>query len=522
MSDDTQPEGSSVDEGGPPIPDFQDGEGTDPLIRRIGLWLGPVVFALLLAWDSDVLDSSQRRVAAVTAWTAVWWLTSALPIGVTSLLPAALFPLVGVMGGREVTPLYMKDIVFLFLGAFVVALGLERWNVHKRMAFLIIAKVGTSPRRLVLGFMAAAAFLSMWINNTSTTLMLLPIGLAVVASLGDEAKGKSAFATALLLGIAYASSVGGTASLIGTAPNQVFADQLETLFPDERSIDFGTWILAFVPLAILFVPLAWWLLTRVALRVPDSAGSALSTIQAQRAALGPVGKGEKLMIAVFATTAILWVTRAGFDLGSFTIPGWAAWVAPSSVDDPNKFITDATVATVMAVLCFVIPVDRQRGVYLMDWPTALKMPWEVLLLLGSGFAIAGAFKSTGLDQVLGGQLAPLLVGQSDWLVAFYVVVFMAALTEITSNTATTIVLLPVLGNAAVAADLSPMMTMVPATLAASCAFMLPVATPPNAVVFSSRLIPIPKMARVGIWINLLMALLIPLVFQLWIRRILEI
>ncbi len=495
-------------------------------VRRVGLVLGPVLFAACLFGTGDALDDAQRKVAAITALTATWWMTAALPIGATSLIPAALLPLLGVIGGRDVAPSYMHDLVFLFIGAFVISLGLERWNVHRRIALWIVARVGTSPRNLVLGFMIASAFLSFWINNTSTTLLMLPIGVAVIASVSgtDDIRAREPFAIALLLGMAYSSSVGGMATPVGTAPNQVFLGQLGERFPDAPSISFGRWMLAWLPLVLLYLPLGWLLLTRVALRVPRTSTRGGDVIARERRALGRMGRGEKLMALVFATTAVLWVTRANLDLGLFTFPGWVHSILPASlgIDYPEKFITDATVATFMAVLCFVIPVNRKRGEFLMDWETAARMPWEVLLLLGGGFAIAGAFKESGLDRVVGDQLGPLLAGTPPLVTVAAIVVLVTALTEITSNTATTAVLLPVLGQAAIAADMSPLLFMAPATIAASAAFMLPVATPPNAVVFASRRVEAPAMARVGLLFNILLAVLIVSVFHLWGRRVLEI
>jgi sodium-dependent dicarboxylate transporter 2/3/5 len=469
------------------------------------------------------MDSDQRRVAAITALTAIWWITTALPIGITSLLPAALLPLMGVLGGRQVAPFYMHDLVFLFIGAFIIALGLERWNVHKRMALWIIDRVGASPRRLVLGFMLAAAFLSFWINNTSTTLLMLPIGVAVITSVtGGPPRLGDPFSIALLLGVAYSASVGGVATPVGTTPNQVFLGQFGERFPDAPAIGFGQWMLAWMPLVLLFLPLGWLLLTRVVLRVPSGGMRAAEVIREERRALGPMSRPEKSMALIFVVTALLWITRGDLDLGFVRFPGWVHLVLPASIEAPEKFITDATVATFMALICFIVPADRKRGIYLMDWRTANRMPWEVLLLIGAGFAIAGAFKSCALDQLIGNQLGPLLAGQSSWIVVGGVVLLMAALTEITSNTATTAVLLPVLGSAALAAGVSPLLFMVPATIAASCAFMLPVATPPNAVVFSSGLVPSASMARVGVAMNLLLVILVTLVTQLWVRRVMDI
>jgi sodium-dependent dicarboxylate transporter 2/3/5 len=491
-----------------------------PGVARAGRALGPVLFLALLLWPDLPLTAEQRRVAGITAWTAAWWITVAVPIGAASILPAALLPLLGVMPGRAVAPLYMHDLVFLFLGAFVIALGLERWGVHRRIAYWIIAHVGASPRNLVLGFMLASAFLSMWISNTSATLMLLPIATAVVTSLaGDdaaEAPHRDAFGLSLLLGVAYAASIGGTATLVGTPTNQIFAGQLQELFPAAPPIDFARWLVSWGPFVALFLPVAWLLLTRVAIRVPARGARGAEAVHAARAALGPMSAPERWMAGVFVATAVLWITRPGLDLGFVHVPGWGDAIAPA------RYVTDATIAAAMAVLTFLIPVDAARGVYLMDWRTAARMPWEILLLLGAGFTIAGAFQASGLDAVLGEAVGPLLAGRSTWVVVALVAATVAMLTEVTSNMATTAVLLPVLGQAAVSAGVSPLLVMLPATIAASAAFMLPVATPPNAVVFASRLVPAPQMARVGLWLNVTTVILVTVVFQLWVRRVLGI
>lgn len=508
-------------------------EHTPPWLARLGRVSGPLACVLCLVLAAEPLGAVQARVAGVTAWTAIWWITAALPLGITALLPAVLFPVLGVMGAKQVAPLYMQDLVMLFLGAFVVSQGLERWDVHRRIALWIVARVGTGPRRLVLGFMVASAFLSLWINNTSTTLLMLPIAMAVVASVPECADAPHApgasmrgpFATALLLGIAYSASVGGIGTPVGTAPNQVFLGILRTMFPGGPELSFGEWILAWLPLVALFLPCGWLLLTRVALRVPALAvgpkgSSPADAIRAERASLGRMSRTEKRMAAVFVTTALLWVTRAELRLGSFRLPGWVDLVV--RVEDASRFVTDATVALAMAVVCFVLPSGAPGGGALMDWQHARRLPWDVLLLIGGGFALAGGFQASGLDETLGTLLARLLVGHGPLWIVLVVVLFMTTLTEITSNTATTAVLVPILGRAAVDAGLNPLVTMAPAAVAASAAFMLPVATPPNAVVFASGRVPAPTMARVGLWVNLLMIVLVSLVFHFWASRVLGI
>ena len=488
-------------------------ERGSPRARRTGLILGPAAFAILLLAPGIPLDPAQRRVAATTALTAIFWITLALPVGATALLPAVCFPLLGVMSAQEAAPTYMRHLVMLFIGAFIIALGLERWGVHRRMALWIIAKVGTSERRLVLGFMVASAFLSLWINNTATTLLMLPIAMAVLQRVEGGDRGTTRLGLCLLLGIAYSSSVGGMGTPVGTAPNQEFLGQFEQRFPDGPSIGFGLWFVAWAPLPLIFVPLAWLLLTRLVFPVAAGGGDPTQTIVQERAAQGPMTRPQVLMSMVFGATALLWVTRADLVLGGTVIPGWARLL----LGEDAGYVSDATVASFMAVLCFALPAERGSGQHLMDWRTAAKLPWEVILLLGAGFCIAQGFRVSSLDEALGAGISPLFSGRSSWIVVAGVALFMSLLTEVTSNTATTAVLLPVITSAGLAAGLHPLLVMAPATIAASAAFMMPVATPPNAVVFASRRVPVPDMVRAGLWLNVLMVALITVVFQLWVR-----
>jgi sodium-dependent dicarboxylate transporter 2/3/5 len=492
-------------------------ERSGPRGRRLGLALGLALFGVLLSAPGIPLEPAQRKVAAVTALTAVLWVSLALPIGATSLLPAVLFPVLGVMPATEVAPRYMQDLVLLFLGAFVIALGVERWGLHRRMALAIISRIGTRPRRLVLGFMCASAFLSLWINNTATTLLMLPIAMAVVATVREQlgaSDPEHRFQLCLLLGTAYSASMGGTGTPVGTAPNQILLGIYATSFPRAPEIHFGEWCAGWLPFVLLFVPCAWLLLTRVLLPLPPVAAEAADTIERERLAMGPPGRGERRMAVVFGATALLWLTRGDLDLGALRVPGWSRLLGAS-----GGGVTDATVALAMALLCFAIPVERGRGVWLMDWRTAARVPWDVLLLFGAGFSIAHAFQTSGLDVTLGRLAAPWLQGLSTWGIVFGTVLFLSFLTELTSNTATTAVLLPVGASAAVESGLHPLLVMAPLAIAASAAFMLPVATPPNAVVFATGYVTPQRMARVGFWINLLTVVLITLVFQLWVRRV---
>lgn len=487
-------------------------------LARAGLVLGPLAFAALLFLPSG-LDPLQRRVAAVAAWTALWWLTSALPVGATSLLPAVLLPLCGALDAKKVAPFYMDDLVLLFLGAFLLTRGLERWNVHRRAALFVLAHVGTAPRRLVLGMMCASAGLSAFVNNTSTTLLMLPIALALIAAHGGEPRARTAFARALLLGVAYSASVGGITTPVGTAPNQIFLGQFRARYPEAGEIGFLEWTLAWLPVVVLYLPLGWWLLTRVLFRVPAGAGQGREVVAAERRALGPWSTGERRMAALFVLTALLWVTRADVELGRLRFEGWGDLFRGTLAASP---VTDATVAITLALVAFVLPSGVARGETLLDWSTARALPWDVLLLFGGGFALAGAVKASALDEVVGASLAPWIAGQPEWLVVLALVLLVTGLSELASNVATTTVMLPIVGQAAVAAGFSPLFAMAPATIAASNGFMLPVATPPNAIVFATGEIPAPTMARAGFVIDLLVAGLVTAVFLGWGRFVLEI
>lgn len=504
---------------GSPVGNLEALDERVPALARAGLLFGPLAFLTLLLWPGLGLDPVQRRVAAVAAWTATWWLTSAQPVGATSLLPAALLPLLGAMDAKTVAPFYMDDLVLLFLGAFLLTRGLERWNVHRRVALFVLDRVGKQPRRLVLGMMCAAAGLSAFVNNTSTTLLMLPIALALLAACDAATPGRKDFGRALLLGVAYSASVGGITTPVGTAPNQIFLGQFRERYPDAPEISFVQWMLAWAPVVLLYLPLGWLLFTRVLFRVPDDLGRSGDVIAAERRALGPWSRGEKRMAAVFVLAACLWVTRSDLELGAFRFEGWGDLLAGPL---GKSGVSDATVAVTLALATFLIPSGVERGRALLDWSTARTLPWDVLLLFGGGFALAGAFKASKLDALIGAALAPRIAGLPDWLVVLSLVLLVTAISELASNVATTQVMLPIVGQAAVAAGLSPLLAMIPTTIAASNGFMLPVATPPNAIVFATGEIPAPTMARVGLVFDLLLIFLVTAVFMLWGRFVLEV
>jgi sodium-dependent dicarboxylate transporter 2/3/5 len=475
--------------------------------------------ALLLAPFLLEMPRAARSTLAVAVLMAAWWMTVAIPIPATSLLPLILFPVLGILPSGATAANFANNITFLFMGGFILALGVERWGLHRRIALHVVRTLGTDPSRMVLGFMVATAFLSMWISNTATTLMMLPIALAVIGAVREMSGGKriSGFGPALLLGIAYSASIGGLATPIGTPPNMSFLRILEIFYADAPTITFGRWTLAFLPLVAIFLPVAWLFLTRVAHRLQrEPVPAAGEVIRNELDRLGKMGKAEKRMLWVFVVTAVLWMTRGDLDLGAVHLPGWASllerWVGEPFA---GENLHDATVAIGMAVLTFLIPGEpdaqgRRRA--LMNWETAVRLPWGILLLFGGGFALAMAFKESGLSQYLGESYAGQVQGLSPILLIAATCLLLTFLTEVTSNTATTEVMLPVLAGTAAAMGVNPLLLMIPATLSASCAFMLPIATPPNAIVFGSGELEIREMVRAGILLNLMGVVLITLVF----------
>ena len=478
--------------------------------------------SLLLAPTLTEMPRLARSTLATAVLMASWWITVAIPIPATSLLPLALFPLLGVLTSKETAVNYASEIIFLFLGGFILALGIQRCGLHRRIALHIVRLFGTNPSRMVLGFMVATAFLSMWISNTATSLMMLPIALAVVSSLreveGDRVLG---FAPALLLGIAYSASIGGLATPIGTPPNISFLRISEILFPQIPTISFGSWFLAILPVVLVFLPIAWLFLTRL-FRYRGPGGASLSAgrevIDAEIRALGKMSGAERRMLWIFGLTALLWITRGDLDLGALRIPGWASLLESWF---PGRFsaghLHDATVAMGMALLTFVIPGEKQPDgtrPALMDWETAVQLPWGILMLFGGGFALALAFKESGLAEYFAASFARQIEGLPPVLLVAATCLLLTFMTEVTSNTATTEVLLPILAGTATAMSVHPLLLMLPATLSASCAFMLPIATPPNAIVFSSGEVEMKDMVRAGLVLNLVGVIVITTLFFL--------
>jgi len=465
-------------------------------MQRLALIGAPILCILFILFvDLDPGHPQVTRTAAVGLLMAIWWITEALPLAATALLPVVLFPTLGIMSGKNVASEYVNHIIFLFIGGFLVALAMERWNLHRRIALKIMLWVGTHPRGILLGFIIATWFLSMWISNTATSMMMVPVALAVVSRFESTPEDKqNQYALALFLAIAYSASIGGIATLVGTPPNLAFVRIFAIAFPAAPEVTFSQWFVFAFPLSLALLVVLWFVLsTRY---VPRSGGLKLdrSVIKNQYAELGPMSFEEKVVLTDFIMLVLLWLSREGIIVGDLSIPGWSKLFPNSS------FVDDGTVAIGMALLLFLIPAKREGGTRIMDWQIAHKIPWGIILLIGGGFALGEGFEKSGLSLWLGSQLnvlgflPPLLVVASICLVVTF-------LTELTSNTATAQIFLPIIASFAVGLHINPLLLMIPATVSASCAFMLPIATPPNAIVFGTGRITIHEMVRVGLILN---------------------
>ncbi|QCS42180.1 DASS family sodium-coupled anion symporter [Natrinema versiforme] len=499
--------GDRSDDGGSPF----DVGGTYGLRQKIGFVLGPVLFALIfLSPTPDGLSAAGKAVAAVTAWVAVWWMSEAIPIPATSLLPIVLFPLTGALPVADTTPSYGHPLIFLFMGGFFLAMAMQRWGLHRRIALRTIKAVGTEPSRLILGFMLATAFLSMWVSNSATVMMMVPIALAVIyqtADLVDEtglevdtSEGNFSFGVALMLCIAYGASVGGVATLIGTPPNVLFAGQASELF--DQSVSFAEWMLYGVPISIIGLVAVYGYVTRAVSPQFEELPAGADTIDRELERLGSMSRQERMVAVVFVAMAASWIGASLID------PLFG--VAP-----PED--ADTIVAIGGALVLFTLPTTTAEGdhTFLLDWTNAVDIPWGVILLFGGGLSIANAFGETGLAAWIGEGLG-LLEGVSMIAILFAVVLMTIFLTEVTSNTATTAMLMPILAGVAVGIGVHPFGLMIAGATAASFAFMLPVATPPNAIVFGSGYITLPQMAKVGVGLNVIGIVLITLVAVGWL------
>lgn len=466
------------------------------ILNRFGILFGLIVFLLFnLLVDFGEQFYSAKIVAATALLMAIYWITEVIPLSVTSLIPLIIFPITGVVSSKDISQSYINSTIFLFMGGFIIAIAMEKWNLHKRIAMVIISKIGGSPSMLILGFMISASFISMWISNTATAVMLLPIGISIIVKLEEEfGKEKlTNFSKALMLAIAYSCSIGGIATIIGTPPNLVFMRIYKISFPNNPQIYFGDWMWFALPIAISMLFIVWILLTKVFFRIDKNIFINKSTTKEEINKLGKISFEEKTVLIVFIITSLLWIFRGELNLGVVKIPGW------SSLFPQKDFIDDGTVAIFMGFLLFVLPTnDKEKKI--LDSSAIRKIPWDIILLFGGGFALAEGFVSSGLSKLIGQQFISFKGMNVIFLIAS-VSFALTFLTELTSNTATAQITLPILASLAIELNINPLLIMLPATLSASFAFMLPVATPPNAIVFSSNRLKIYDMAKTGLAIN---------------------
>ena len=455
--------------------------------KFIFLVIGPLLFLILqLIGAPKGIPESAFIMLSITLWMAIWWVTEVIPIGVTALLPILLFPLTGILDIADTTASFGHKYIFLYMGGFLLAIAIEKWNLHKRIALHIIKLIGTNISLIILGFMVATAFLSMWISNTATAVMMLPIGMSIVSQLHDnpdtDKNENLLFGKALMLGIAYSASIGGVATLIGTPPNLVFAGFVEETFGIE--ITFWQWTKFGLPISIVLLAIAWIYLTKFAFNFKQKEfPGGIDDINKLLVEIGPIKKEEKIVLTVFILTAFCWITRS-FLLQKFI---------------PN--IDDTIIALSAGILLFVIPSTTKKEP-LINWEEAVKLPWGIILLFGGGMALAKGFEQTGLASWLGSQMTSF-EGVTLLILLVIIIISVNFITEVTSNLATTAMLLPILAPIAITMHVNPYLLMVATTVSASCAFMLPVATPPNAVVFGSGYLKISDMIKTGIWMNVI-------------------
>ena len=490
-------------------------------IKQIGLILGPVLFLVfLLIPNPPGLNPEAWKVLAIAVFMLTWWVTEAVHLAVAALLPLVLLPLLGVQPlgetGYPVGPAgafkigdaaapYASPIVFLFMGGFMIALAMERWSLHRRIALNIVKLTGTNADGIILGFMLATAVLSMWISNTATTVLMLPIALSVINLLVDnpsniQEKGMRNFALSMMLGIAYAANIGGTATIIGTPPNVVFAGIMKENFGVE--VTFAQWIIFGLPFAILLLGITFFIIVK--LLHPNKLGEfegAQEIIAREVEELGPISKGEKRTLVIFLATAVLWIFRK-------TIVGYL----PDGVD-----LSDAGIAMLATVALFVMPINFRDHQYVLAWKDTEKLPWGILLLFGGGLSLANALSETGLIKLIGDQFTGM--GGAAFLIILGLAAVSLYLTEIMSNVALVAVFLPVVGAIALGADINILQVCIPVTLAASCAFMLPMSTPPNAIVFASGHLKVAQMVRAGFILNIITILMVSILAE-WILPLL--
>jgi len=463
------------------------------LARKLGFVTGPLLCILILALPFDIINPAIDNVIAIAVWMVIWWITEAVSISVTALLPLAIFPLLGIGDIRSVASNYANPIVYLFFGGFVIALALEKVQLHKRIALSILKITGTKANGIILGFMIATGLMSMWISNTASTVVMLPIAVSVIQLLIDDEDGFTKndrnFALSIMLGIAFGANIGGMATLIGTPPNSVMLAFLNESY--NVDIGFFQWMKMGVPFSIVLMAIAYFVITKVV--YPNhlgNIGKSGNVIQSELDKLGKISRGEKIVLTIFVLTAVAWMLRSYLNTLF-----------------PNISLTDTTISVIAALLMFIVPVDFKKGKFPLDWKDTSRLPWGILILFGGGLALASGLNDSGFIQMIGDYIS----GQENWsmwVVTAVLIFLMLFMTELMSNVALVTVLVPLVVGIAIGMDVPMLQMVIPVTLAASCAFMLPMATPPNAIVFASGHVRVDQMARVGIILNLISVILL--------------
>ena len=480
------------------------------IFKKIGLISGLLIFVFVNFFVE--LESGSPEITstlAVALLMAIWWVTEAVPISVTALIPVVLFPLLGIMNGKVVSATYFNHIIFLFLGGFLMAGAMEKHGLHKRIALKILLFTGSSYGRILFGFMFATAFLSAWMSNTATAMMMVPVVLSVISKLTDylDPEDHKKITYSLLFGVAYGASIGGISTLIGTPPNLSFVRIFAIIFPTAPEITFSQWLIFALPITVVMFFFVWILLYFKYKPKKEFTINGSKLFKDELSKLGKTSYEEKIVFVAFISLALLWIFRSGFDTGNFSIPGWSALLKHSDL------LNDGTVAILVSGILFMIP-TKNKKTRILEADSIIKLPWNIVLLFGGGFALANGFAESGLAIWLGDQMS--FVGNMPILLTIFIIVFfMSFLTELTSNTASTEMFLPILAGIGISTNLNPLIFMIPATVAASLAFMLPVATPPNAVIFGTRKLKISEMMRTGIILNIIGVIVVTLGMYFW-------
>lgn len=473
----------------------------------IALLSGILVFLIVLILPAPSgLSVPGKNTAAVVLLMSIWWITGAIPIYATAFLPLALYPVLKILPAADTASNYGHNYVLMLLAGFILAKSIETQNLHKRIALVLMNIFGTSRKKIILSIMLATAFLSMWIANVTSALLMLPIALAIIKKEESDAPEgtNNKFPKALMLGVAYSATIGGVGTLIGSPTNLILIGVMEKLFPDAPPITFFNWLKIGLPVMLIFLPLVWYYLIKY-FKVEGNLSKDQTLIKDELSALGRMSKGEKGVMFVFILAIFGWVFREGFVFGQIVIPGWGSLLGL------DEFIHDSAVAMFCAILLFILPASKNRR--LIDWKEASQIPWGVVMIVGGGYAVADGFKSTGLADWLGYQLV-FIHNYPSLMVLLIVVAFILFFTEVNSNTATINIFLPVLASLALAAHTNPLLLMIPATVASSFAFMMPAGTGPNTVVFASERITVADMAKCGLWLKLISLILLTLILYL--------